>query len=74
MLKMLKLYQRMRLLMNHHSDSLEVMLAYIMAVTLSSINEALGAISLCFSIAFTGYKFYQTIKNNKKTKDDELTR
>ena len=63
----------MRIQMHHHSDSIEVMLAYVMAVSLSSVNEALGAVSLCFSICFTAYKFYKVIKNDKKTKDDGTT-
>ena len=64
----------MRMQIHQHNDSLAVILTYIMAVSLSSINEALGAVSLCFSIAFTGYKFYTTLKNNKKTKKDGTTR
>jgi len=59
---------------HQHSDSLAVILTYIMAVSLSSVNELLGAVSLCFSIAFTGYKFYQTIKNNKKNKYNGTTK
>jgi hypothetical protein len=45
---------------------LEVGVANATSIMLSQFNSVLGIVSLTVTIAFTGFKFYQEIKQSKK--------
>lgn len=50
----------------NHMSILEVGVANGTSLILSQFNSVLGIVSLTITIMFTGFKFYQEIKQSKK--------